>query len=159
VNVFHGNIWELHSLMKEPRYDIAIGTNVGWTSRGLNVMGRGLALEAKNRYNHLPNKYGLWCIVKGDEPMYDEKSRIWCVPSKPLNGAAPHTSWMGKGSYSLVEKGLKHLKKHVPIYKTRVAVPLLGAGNAGLDPQKIQRMIETILGEDDRFTLVLYEVK
>jgi hypothetical protein len=145
--------------MKKPRYDIVIGTNVGWKHDGSNVMGRGLALEAVTRYPSLSQMYGRWCIVSGEIPYYDEWSRIWCVPSKPLNEAAPHTSWMGRGSYSLVERGLKHLKKHVPIYKTRVAVPLLGAGNAGLNPTRIQKMIESILGEDDRFTLVLYEVK
>jgi hypothetical protein len=159
MNVYEGDIWALHSLMKKPRWRIVIPTNAGYTTRGLNVMGRGLAQDAKLLYPELPEVYGRWCIAFGEEPFYYEPGRMYLVPSKPLNVEAPNMSWAGKGSYALVQRGLRYLKKNLPKIEpeTHCAVPLLGAGNADLNPKRVRALIEKTLGDDPRFTLVLYK--
>jgi hypothetical protein len=67
---------------------------------------------------------------------------------------------MNKGDYALVRRGLRYLHKQA-IAETlksgllRVAVPLVGAGNAGLDAKRVRQIIEEELGDLDLFALVL----
>ena len=51
TQVVEGDIWEHHN--DGSRY-IVIPTNIGWKTNGHNVMGAGLALQAKTRYPSSP---------------------------------------------------------------------------------------------------------
>ena len=56
----------------------------------------------------------------------------------------------------MIDAGLKAFSDFLSENKIKkAAVPLLGAGNGGLEPAKIKTLIETRLGGDDRFALVL----
>ena len=79
------NIWDLHDLGGW----VGIPTNIGWTKNGYNVMGAGLAFQAKEKYPDLPFQYGR--ILRNH---YEKNSGILVVeipeykllmlPTKPL---------------------------------------------------------------------------
>jgi hypothetical protein len=76
------------------------------------------------------------------------------VPSKRLVSPA-YMSWRGDADIRLVRRSLRALKKK-EFLKSKVAVPLIGAGNGGLSEVIVKSCIKEILGDDARFTLVLY---
>src|SRR3989304_3265353 len=95
-----GNIWDYRSSMK------VISVNLGWTKYGWNVMGRGLAQQAKERYWNLPKVYGKYCCEMAAQ------NRIYIIrfndlllfPVKPLNKSNPHLSWMQPANLELIEE-------------------------------------------------------
>jgi len=153
------DIWALRGMMLNV-VDVCIGTNIGWKADGENVMGRGLAKQAASRYTDLPASYGQWCGEVGEGAYYYKPGRVWCIPSKPLNpDQHPWLSWQNPGSLPLVEAGLKALYREFRILHSSMGyyclVPLIGAGNAGLQKSDVRSLIERVLGDDHRFILVL----
>ena len=76
----NGDIWIYHKLGST----IVIPTNAGWKSDGNNVMGRGLAKQASEKFKDLSLMYGQYCKIKQPH-CYFENKRLILVPSKKLN--------------------------------------------------------------------------
>lgn len=161
MRIFRGNIWEKVRL----KYEIVIPVNIGWKGNGSNIMGKGLALDALNRYPAISQFLGefqrnLWAVDR--RPMGDPRWIIkypWApltfFPTKPLFEEKPWMSWSNKADKEMIGSLLTHL----PAFATKhglekVAVPLLGAGNGGLDPLEMKDFIREKVGDDARFLLV-----
>jgi O-acetyl-ADP-ribose deacetylase (regulator of RNase III) len=114
------------------------------TVNTMGVMGKGIALQFKNHY---PNNYKIYkeacenktfkvgqLLVTEEESLIGGKKTIINFPTK--------TNWRLPSEYEYIEKGLVALKK-VIIEKNieSVAIPPLGAGNGGLDWQRVKKMI------------------
>lgn len=165
-----GNIWDF----VERKYHITIPVNVGWTSSSpkRNIMGRGLALDAKERYQGCDR----WL---GEEQLKcwnhwwnhtDESLRHTChpefiilyphaplifFPTKELNKRKPWKSWASKSKKPHIMRMLDFFPSFADKHGLeRIVVPLLGSGAGGLDPIDMAASIKKALNDDDRFTLV-----
>lgn len=152
----HGDIWK--EFEARPESYLVIPTNVGWKTNGQNVMGRGLAKQAAEKFPELPGLYGSWCQKYGEEVFVHVGRRIICAPTKPLNKDHPHLSWKTfstfkevKGSYrqirDLAKRGLK------------IITPLLGAGNGGLKFSDAMKLADEAKMPDDVILVLLQRVQ
>jgi hypothetical protein len=163
VKLSHGNIWDF--LPKG--YYITIPTNVGWTvstPEPVNPMGRGLAKDARDRFPGCDRWLGKqYCLtsafsLRPEDPawlkIYPSAPLIF-FPTKPLNALEPWRSWSTKSNKTMISKLLDHFPKFVTEFNLgKVAIPLLGAGNGGLDPAEMKALIQQKLGSDNRFLLI-----
>lgn len=148
-----GDIWEFH----KRKYWVCVPTNIGWTNKGLNVMGAGIAQQAARKFIDLPKWYGRLCKMYKDKVdiCFYSPSRLIMVPVKPLNHKSPHLSWQGKASLELIEQSLISLMHCLETDNIKpIAIPLLGCGNGKLQPSKVKPLLKKYL--DDRFTIVQY---
>lgn len=171
MKTYVGDIWALI----QDGYSIVVPVNLGWKGTGENVMGRGLAKEAVRLYGHEDTARWLGKIQREVYSVFKEFKhdpndpahvKLWIyhhdrhplifMPSKPLNKEAPWFSWKNKADLKMIDGGLKAFPDFLLENKVKkAAMPLLGAGNGGLDPVEIRSLIIKRLGNDDRVALVL----
>ncbi len=154
MKTLKGDIWDLHAF----GYPIVIPVNIGYKGDGTAVMGRGVALQASDRYPEVKERWGNVCqALDGNvTTMYDEEMNFIYFPTKPLNRAEPHMSWKGKATMDTVKKSLGallHVVKQHDILECMM--PLVGCGNGGLSKRLVKKLMEQNL--DDKFTLVELE--
>ena len=152
-----GNIWDHHG-----KYLVGIPCNIGWNSKGLGIMGAGLAWQAQERYPSLLEVWGNHCSTYGEETsiLVDAvHTRLILIPTKPLDVANPHWSWKGPSTVELVEKSISDLVEWAN--KTAeteygdchpVALPWLGCGFGGLPKSAVKNLFDTYL--DDTYLVV-----
>ncbi len=122
------------------------------TVNTVGVMGKGIALQFKNAFPHNFKSYLKVCqnnelqigklLMTEDESLLTGKKLIINFPTK--------TSWRKPSEYRYIEAGLEALVK---VIKERglksIALPPLGAGNGGLEWNKVKSILERYLGEVD----------
>ena len=157
-----GDIWD----RLNRKYHIVIPVNVGWSRDGKNIMGKGLAKEAKLRYPACD----IWLgeeqefLFQSDPRIKDEDPR-WIMqypfgplvffPTKSLDREKPWHSWAYPSKYETIESLLTAFPAWAAERKLeRVAFPLLGAGNGKLDPIKVKDLIMTRLKDQPEYVLV-----
>src|SRR3990172_6948668 len=137
MNILNCNIWSLAKT-----HTIVIPVNMGWKADGRNVMGRGLAKQAAEKYPELPVWWGGVCQqLRWFTPVvpYHAESLIM-FPTKKLSDP-PSLTWRNKSDPELIICGLSQLR--VWSYRfSRVALPLVGSGNGGLDPEVVLKWIK-----------------
>ena len=146
-----GNLWDLHATGDEcyQRAWVVIPTNLGWKNNGANVMGRGLALQAAQKYPGLPMEYGKFCqVVRSQDRkcMFDEEKCLVLAPSKPLDADHPWLSWQQGSDPELVKRSLHEIYEWTVLVQEDFGLPLLGTGNGGLDRKLVLDMTREILG-------------
>lgn len=111
----------------------------------VGVMGKGLALDFKQRYPRMFDLYRDACrarLLHVGEPMLYRSSEQWVLlfPTK--------AHWKEPSRLEWIETGLQ---KFVERYKskgiTSIAFPKLGCGNGGLDWMEVKEVMERYLGE------------
>lgn len=139
-----GNIWDFH----DRGYQIVITTNGFVKKNGECVMGRGIALQAKERFPDIARTLGQIISEAG--------SQVWLLPHRLISFPVKH-NWWEKAELKLVETSCKQLLKAVdrgvissPVYLVRP-----GCKNGRLDWKDVKPILEKHL--DDRFTVVEYE--
>lgn len=112
------------------------------------IMGKGIALQFKNMF---PNNFKIYAkacenkeigigklLVTEEESLLGGKKIIINFPTK--------TSWRKPAEYSYIEEGLKDLVNIIQERKIKsIAIPPLGAGNGGLDWNKVKLILEKYL--------------
>lgn len=153
MQLVKANIWELAAA----GHDVVVTTNIGWDPRTYeNNMGAGTALQAYQRCPSLAVWYGHECRRMTHEGTVDVLYRgdlgLYFLPVKPLlDPGDPERSWDQLASYALIERMLGRL---AAMPKPRpVALTLPGAGNGGLDPERVRSLALKQLGELERVTL------
>lgn len=115
------------------------------TVNTVGVMGKGIALQFKNQF---PNNYKLYAkackenevqtgklFVTEESTLLEGRKIIVNFPTK--------TDWRKPSEYEYVERGLVQLAKLIQEKNIQsIAVPPLGAGNGGLDWNKVKLIIE-----------------
>ena len=108
-------------------------------------MGKGIALQFKNEFG---NNYKVYrkafkdgelaigrLIITEEESLLYGKKQIINLPTK--------TDWRKPSEYSYIEAGLKELAREIKEKNIKsVAIPPLGAGNGGLDWERVKKLIE-----------------
>jgi O-acetyl-ADP-ribose deacetylase (regulator of RNase III) len=122
------------------------------TVNTVGVMGKGIALQFKNMF---PNNFKLYSnacknkelkvgqlLVSEDESLLSGKKIIINFPTK--------TNWRLPSEYEYIKKGLIVLVKVIKERNIKsIAIPPLGAGNGGLDWNRVKQLIEKHLSEID----------
>lgn len=169
----YGNIWDLFK-----DYDAVVITTNGFVkTNGEAVMGRGIALEAKEHFDNLPERLGLAIREEGNRvfifPHYYNRvstklssvyrgfdfqnmGRVITFPVKPIMGANGKPGWSVKAEIGLIETSCKQLIELLDKtpWISKVIMPRPGCGNGGLKWEDVKPVIEPLL--DDRFTVVTF---
>jgi len=120
------------------------------TVNTVGVMGKGIALQFKNMF---PNNFKIYTkackkeevkigklLVNEDESLLSGRKLIINFPTK--------TTWRKPSEYIYIEEGLKEMVKLIKERDIKsVAIPPLGAGNGGLDWNKVKTLLEKYLAE------------
>ena len=142
-----GNLWEFHS----QGYWICIPTNGIVNSQGLLVMGKGVALEAAQRFPGLRANWGELVKAEGNQPIPYPPGRLISFPTKhhwkdpsdlPLirASATKLTSWwhLVASSYTMAHKEILPL-----------CLPKVGCGCGGLDwESQVEPILSWILNNN-----------
>jgi O-acetyl-ADP-ribose deacetylase (regulator of RNase III) len=118
------------------------------TVNTVGIMGKGIALQFKNLFPQNFKIYALACkennlqvgqlIVTEESTLLTGKKTIINFPTK--------TDWRKPSEYSYIESGLKALVDTIEERKIKsIALPALGAGNGGLEWDKVKPIIEKYL--------------
>lgn len=116
------------------------------------VMGKGIALQFKNRFPNNFKRYVRACknkelnvgqlLVSEEEDLLTGKKIIINFPTK--------TTWRLPSEYQYIESGLTALVKVIEEKNIKsIAIPPLGAGNGGLDWNRVKPILEKQLAAVD----------
>jgi O-acetyl-ADP-ribose deacetylase (regulator of RNase III) len=122
------------------------------TVNTVGVMGKGIALQFKERFPHNFKVYKKACdsqdihpgkmLVVHETTTLDGEKIIVNFPTK--------TDWKQKSSYAYIESGLQDLVQVIKQERIRsIAIPPLGCGNGGLKWDKVKPMIELYMSKVD----------
>ena len=138
-----GDIWDFH----KQGYWIVITTNGTVKSNGEAVMGRGVALQAKQRFSDLP------IILGNNIKTFGNKAFIL---GKGVTTLPVKHNWWEKADLTLIEESTKELRNLFVTVITEYPIPIYlvrpGCGNGGLDWGDVRPILEKYL--DDRFVVV-----
>ena len=138
-----GDIWDYHA----QGHWIVITTNGSVNRYGEAVMGRGVALQAKQKFPLLPAKLGKALREADNIPHMFHEYRILTLPVKRY--------WYEKASLLLIETSVKYFIQSVNnAFLPNVAIYMVrpGCGNGQLDWAEVKPILEKYL--DDRFIVV-----
>lgn len=127
------------------------------TVNTVGVMGKGIALQFKNAYHNNYKAYVDAC--KRNEI---ETGKLFLVKDSNLNTGnkliinfPTKKDWRKPSEYSYIESGLDDLVRVINENKIKsVAIPPLGAGNGGLEWEKVKKIIEQKLSNVDAEIIV-----
>ena len=128
----------------------------------VGVMGKGIALEFKERYPDMFKEYAklcrrnyikvgkVWIWHEHDLPCHDERCRyVFNFPTKE--------HWRNPSKLEWISSGLDDLKYRVIMLEVEsIAIPALGCANGGLDWNDVRPVIESKLN-DLEIPVYLYE--
>ena len=151
----YGNVWELIEIKD---FEIlCITTNGTIKKNGDAVMGRGIALEAKNRFPYIESKLGSQLQKYGNhihllEVIKREDASVTTLCSFPVKH-----NWQEKADIELIKKSCLELIELIDDapFHINVLLPRPGCGNGGLNWEDVKREIEPLL--DDRFYIVHFK--
>lgn len=114
------------------------------TVNTVGVMGKGIALQFKEAFPYNNKVYIQAC--KNNELAPGKLLAVWdtnlLYGKKLIVNFPTKTHWRQPSQYEYIEQGLKDLKTIIQINNiTSIAIPPLGAGNGGLDWEKVKPMI------------------
>ena len=135
-----GNIWDFHNNGDW----ICITTNGTIKKNGEAVMGRGCALQAKQKYNDLPKRLADSMKLYGNTPIIFLENKIISFPVKH--------NWYEKADINLIENSAKHLLNFADhAVFNKIYIPRPGCGNGRLDFCDVKPILEKYF--DDRFII------
>lgn len=163
MQIIQGNIWNFHNreVLNKKSY-IIIPTNLGFTKDKSNVMGRGLALECKNKFPEIPKIYGDFCYKRVVENIKEqlfilENYKMIMFPTKKIILEAPHLSWKQMSDFNTIEKSLTELINWEKFNESIIYIPFVGAGNGSLKKYDVKKVLEKYLSNKNNVYVVDYE--
>lgn len=114
----------------------------------VGIMGKGIALQFKTQF---PTNYKLYkqaCAEKRiniGKLFVTKENTVW--GDKLIINFPTKTDWRKTSEYAYIEAGLEDLLRIISEYNiTSIAIPPLGAGNGGLNWEKVKQIIDSKLG-------------
>jgi len=129
------------------------------TVNTVGVMGKGIALQFKKAF---PNNYKSYLdACKNNEiqigKLFVYSDRNILSGQKIIINFPTKTDWRKPSEYEYIEKGLDHLIEVINQYNIKsIAIPPLGAGNGGLEWEKVKKIINDKLENID-IDIFIYE--
>lgn len=133
-----GDLWEAH---KDGNW-VAVTTNGDLRKDGENVMGKGIALQAKQRFPDLPKRIGAGIAANGNHVQVFEDIKVISFPTK--------YSWRYHSSLLLIKQSAEELSQLDLL--GQVYMPRPGCGEGRLYWPDVRPIIKPIL--DDRFVIL-----
>jgi len=133
----------------------ALVNTVNW----VGVMGRGLALQFKNRFPGNFTAYAASCNRKEVQPgrMFVYATGLLQGPKFIVNFPTKR-HWRDKSRLEDIEAGLVALRREIQERDIRsIAIPPLGAGLGGLDWNQVRSCIEKALQPLDEVRILVYD--
>jgi len=129
------------------------------TVNTVGVMGKGIALQFKKAYPNNFKAYEAACergeVVIGK--MFITHDRNIASGEKIIVNFPTKKDWRKPSEYSYIEQGLDSLVSFIETEKpSGIALPPLGAGNGGLEWEKVKQLIDNKLGQLD-LDIYVYE--
>lgn len=121
----------------------------------VGVMGKGVALEFKNRYQGLFEDYKTRCDKQGVIPgvpylWENDRVQVLNFPTK--------RHWRDSSRLDDIEAGLKYLaENYMKLGIDSLAMPALGCGNGGLSWSDVQPLIDKYLGSIIDLDVYVYQ--
>lgn len=122
------------------------------TVNTVGVMGKGIALQFKKAYHSNFKAYSEACKKKVVQvgKLFVTKDSNLVSGEKYIINFPTKTDWRKPSEYSYIEAGLDNLIEVISKHNIKsVAIPPLGAGNGGLEWEKVKRIIEQKLNNLD----------
>jgi hypothetical protein len=139
-----GDLWDLHEQGKT----ICITTNGIVNAKGECVMGRGIALQAKQKYPMLPKMIGDRIKEFGNEAF-----AIRLYGGREIATFPVKHHWRDAADLKLITKSAVSMLNMADCHGwEEVYLPRPGCGNGRLQWSDVKPVLEAIL--DDRFTIV-----
>jgi O-acetyl-ADP-ribose deacetylase (regulator of RNase III) len=129
------------------------------TVNTVGVMGKGIALQFKKAFPNNFRAYQDACKRKEIEvgKLFVTKDSNLNSGEKIIINFPTKKDWRNSSEYSYIEDGLDDFLKVIETYQIKnVALPPLGAGNGGLEWEKVKQMIERKLNALD-IDIFVYE--
>jgi O-acetyl-ADP-ribose deacetylase (regulator of RNase III)/uncharacterized protein YwgA len=130
----------------------------------VGVMGKGVALEFKNRWPENFRAYKKLCASKGLKPgqmfVFDTNELFTLDGPRYLVNFPTKDHWRSKSRMEYISDGLDALTDAIREYQiTSIAIPPLGCGNGGLDWNDVRPLIEAKLSDLENVDVVLFAPK
>ncbi len=129
------------------------------TVNTVGVMGKGIALQFKERFPYNFKVYSAAC-KKGEV----EVGKMLVVREITMKGEKlivnfpTKTVWFKKSQYNYIEEGLKDLVRVISEYDIQsIAIPPLGCGNGGLKWSKVKELMEKYLENLQHVQITVFE--
>lgn len=129
------------------------------TVNTVGVMGKGIALQFKKAYPNNFKAYSQACKDKQIDigKLFVTKDGNVSTGEKYIINFPTKKNWRKPSEYEYIEKGLEDLVKIIDKYQINsIAIPPLGAGNGGLDWQRVKNIITNYLDQVD-VEILVYE--
>lgn len=137
------NIWKFHV---NGRW-VVVTTNGDVNSKGRAVMGRGIALQAAQRYPSLPYDLAERLQKYGNHVHYFNAVRIFTFPTKH--------HWPEQADLALIERSAVELRNMVDDMQIPdVYLPRAGCSNGRRKWEEVKPIYERVFENDERFTVV-----
>lgn len=119
----------------------------------VGVMGKGVALEFKNRWPENYKAYKVACLKKEIRPgkmfVHDNGDMFGTSQFRYLINFPTKQHWRAKSKIEFIEDGLKDFASVLNFYDIKsVALPPLGCGNGGLNWDDVRPLIESALANE-----------
>lgn len=142
MNYVKGNLWNFHGA----NAPVCFTTNGMIKKNGELVMGKGIALQTKQRYPDVPLRLGQAVKAWGNQPFYFRDHNIISFPTKH--------DWRQPSDFDLIRESTINLRILTDYYSFgAVYLTPPGCGNGGLNWNEVEPVISPIL--DERFYIVL----
>jgi len=130
----------------------------------VGVMGKGVALEFKNRWPANFRAYKSLCDARSLKPgqmfVFDTKELFSSQGPRYLINFPTKAHWRSKSKMEYIEDGLDALVEAIREHGiTSIAIPPLGCGNGGLDWADVRPAIEAKLSSLNDIDIVLFAPK
>jgi O-acetyl-ADP-ribose deacetylase (regulator of RNase III) len=130
------------------------------TVNTVGVMGKGIALQFKKAFPDNFRAYSQACKT-GDiaiGKLFLSKDNNIATGEKLIVNFPTKTDWRKSAEYNYIEAGLKDLIRIILSYDIKmIALPPLGAGNGGLEWERVKKIIEKMLSSLPDVEIVVYE--
>jgi O-acetyl-ADP-ribose deacetylase (regulator of RNase III) len=130
------------------------------TVNTVGVMGKGIALQFKKAF---PNNFRAYCQAckTGDiatGKLFLSKDNNLTTGEKLIINFPTKTDWRKPAEYSYIEAGLKDLIRIICENDIKmIALPPLGAGNGGLEWERVKKIIDKMLSSLVDVEIFVYE--
>jgi hypothetical protein len=141
MKLIKGDIWKCYEINKDAF--VGITTNGFIKNNGECVMGRGIALQSKNRWSDLPTIVGTHVKEKGNTVLFINKYRLFTFPVKH--------KWFEKADLELIEDSARTIADmfyegyNLGADLPKLFMPKPGCGNGGLLWKDVEPVINPYL--------------